>query len=346
MISALARFLNKHLLSRFNARVMRHSTLEKLTEEKYRLQESQKAIAQRLAKFEAQNAQRLEALALRMVDMENSFAARITEIESRLHERLDRQEKLLVQAKPFASAGTQSQFLMLARHFSPRSAVGYRKIRVGRAHDGGYIMLDDFEDIDAAFSFGVGDDASWDLQVASRGIPTYQFDGSIDASPVLHPNLHFLARNIVPQPNRDGETIGGLLERFGTKSDHACILKLDVEHDEWDILHHAEFDALRHFAQIICEFHFFSRATDPAWYTRALAVMKKLSDAFQVIHVHGNNYRPLVSIGNVPFPELLEVSFANRERYQFRDSEEVFPTPIDQPNWAAEPDLFLGRFQF
>jgi hypothetical protein len=42
----------------------------------------------------------------------------------------------------------------------------------------------------------------------------------------------------------------------------------------------------------------------------------------------------------------LEASFANRECYQFRDSEETFPTAIDQPNSAPDPDLFLGRFQF
>ncbi len=46
------------------------------------------------------------------------------------------------------------------------------------------------------------------------------------------------------------------------------------------------------------------------------------------------------------FPEILEASFANRECYQFRDSEEAFPTAIDQPNSAPDPDLFLGRFQF
>ena len=41
----------------------------------------------------------------------------------------------------------QKPFLDLASLFRPQKVVGYQKIRVGTAFDGGYIMLDDFADI-------------------------------------------------------------------------------------------------------------------------------------------------------------------------------------------------------
>ena len=65
-----------------------------------------------------------------------------------------------------------------------------------------------------------------------------------------------------------------------------------------------------------------------------------------MIHVHGNNFMPLIAVGNVPFPEVLEVTFANRNRYDFEDSDEIFPTRLDQPNWPGGADLYLGQFKF
>jgi hypothetical protein len=59
-----------------------------------------------------------------------------------------------------ASIELQQEFLALARHFVPRAAVGHKKVRLGREKTGGYVMFDDFDGVSAAFSFGVGDDAS------------------------------------------------------------------------------------------------------------------------------------------------------------------------------------------
>ena len=52
-------------------------------------------------------------------------------------------------------------------------------------------MLDDFGGITAALSLGVADDPSWDLAIGERGIPTFQFDHTINKPPAEHPNLTF-----------------------------------------------------------------------------------------------------------------------------------------------------------
>jgi hypothetical protein len=39
----------------------------------------------------------------------------------------------------------------------------------------GAINLDDFSDIDTAISLGIEQNASWDLDVAARGLTVYQF---------------------------------------------------------------------------------------------------------------------------------------------------------------------------
>lgn len=240
----------------------------------------------------------------------------------------------------------EEAFFALARHFSPRSVVGHRRIRVGRPHDGGYVMLDDFDGIGAAFSFGIGNDASWDVAIAQRGIPTYQFDHTIDASPSSHPQIHFFRHQIVGTPDEDGVTIGAVLARHGDDRDATSVLKMDIEGAEWPAFANAEPGKLRRFSQIVCEFHRFHRVGDAAWYGVAKRAMENLAADFEVIHVHANNASPFVLIGDVPFPQTLEATLANRARYQFIPCCDTFPTALDQANIPGTPDFYLGQFQF
>jgi methyltransferase FkbM-like protein len=346
-----AHFLNEHVLAPLGVRVTRDSAVKTLKEGKASLRRSLRglgktigALRKSLDALQKDNATQRQALAKTQKQIKalgDRLAGELAQLATGLSEL-----RQSVSDRTDTSSELQQEFLALARHFAPRAAVGQRKVRLGREKTGGYVMLDDFEDIGAAFSFGVGDDASWDLDIAGRGIPTYQFDHTIDMPPATHPNLTFIHRKIVGEPSEDGETIATLLQRYADGADKPLILKIDIEGDEWAVFGDAEPAHLRRFAQIVCEFHFFSRAGQRSWYARAKSAMEKLSRDFQVVHVHANNSMPFISVGNVPFPNILEVTFANRARYQFTDSDELFPTALDRPNWPGGADLYLGRFQF
>ena len=51
--------------------------------------------------------------------------------------------------------------------------------------------------------------------------------------------------------------------------------------------------------------------------------------------MHGNNFSPLIAMGDVPFPDVFEVTFANKYRYESEGCDEIFTTFRDQPNGAA-----------
>lgn len=44
-------------------------------------------------------------------------------------------------------------------------------------------MLDDFSKTVAAYSFGINDDISWDIDVAKRGVHCYMYDYTITSIP-------------------------------------------------------------------------------------------------------------------------------------------------------------------
>jgi hypothetical protein len=241
----------------------------------------------------------------------------------------------------------QKRILELANFLVPRRALGYSKVRLGGANDGGYVCLDDFDKIDLAFSFGIGDDISWDIDVANKDIFVHQFDHAVDCPQNFHANCQFQRKRIVPvkcDPNE--ESISSLWTRYLQNTRASAILKMDVEHDEWNILFETPGEILSGFSQIVCEFHSFSSVADQEWYDRAYAVLKRLNLHFAVVHVHGNNALPWADLGNVPFPELLEVTYASRLSYSFELSNELFPTSLDAANIPERPDLYLGRFMF
>src|SRR5262249_33933554 len=66
------------------------------------------------------------------------------------------------------------------RLLRPFGVEDQRKVRLGRDNDGGYVIIDDLSGVVAALSLGICDDASWDMDIAKRGIDVFQFDHTID----------------------------------------------------------------------------------------------------------------------------------------------------------------------
>jgi hypothetical protein len=240
----------------------------------------------------------------------------------------------------------QSRIIRVARLLAPHQVVGHAKVRLGRHNDGGYVLLDDFSDVTCAFSFGIDSDASWDLALAQRGIVVHQFDFSVAGPPTSHDNFRFEQRRIVGTMNEDGVTIGSLLKRYGSGDPARIVLKSDIESDEWDVFANATPAQLRQFSQIVCEFHGFHLVGKDPIFAKIIRALQNLKRSFGVIHVHANNHCPMALVGGVPFPEVLEVTFVNTSRYSLRPTDEIFPTPLDEPNDPDTPDYFLGRFSW
>jgi len=244
-----------------------------------------------------------------------------------------------------SGAEVRRRILSLARRLSPMHAKTIAKARFGRLGDGGYVMGEFLPYGAIAISCGVGGDVSWDIAVAEHGIPVFQYDYSVDCTPVEHPLCRFFKLEISATPSLQKKTLGEILdEHGGSTSNH--ILKIDIEGGEWSVFEQIEFSVLRRFSQIVVEFHDFQNVCDEKWYKSAQASLDKLTENFHVIHVHGANTGRLAVLANVPFPNVLEVTWLRKDLSDFEPSEESFPTPLDAPTDPEYEDIFLGRFMF
>jgi hypothetical protein len=245
-----------------------------------------------------------------------------------------------------SSPALQGEILAILRLLEPKKIVDYEKIRVGSAGDGGYVQIDHLEGISRAFSFGVSDNDSWDLAMAKAGIPVAQFDHAIEKAPSDHPLLRFYRKMLSADATAQTVTLGDLAAQYSKFGAPDLIAKIDIEGCEWDAFDRATDAVLSRFAQLICEFHDLSRLTDPAFRARARRVFEKLDKHCAPVHVHGNNCGRLRIISNIPLPDFLEVTFASRGRYSFTETKELFPTPLDTPNYPDSADIVLGAFRF
>jgi hypothetical protein len=228
----------------------------------------------------------------------------------------------------------------------PHKVAGLSKIRIGRLFDGGYIMLDDFQCISAAYSLGINDDVSWDLDIARRGIPVFQYDHTIENLPCPHPLFHWEKKRIDGVADDNTETIEEAIGNNGHGTATDMLLKCDIEGSEWLTFRATSASVLKKFRQIVVEVHGFDHINNGPDAENVRSTISNLTANHFVVHVHANNHNPWIVVGGIPIPNVMELTLARRDIGEFSVSDEVFPTPLDMPNKRGVADYYLGRFEF
>jgi hypothetical protein len=230
---------------------------------------------------------------------------------------------------------------------APNRAEGVAKVRVGGRHDGGYVMLDDFRGVTGAYSLGIGPDVAWDLAIAGRGIPVWQYDPTVYGPPVSHPLFTFEPWRIEARDDASRQivSLGSLIEQNGHEGND-LILKMDIEGAEWGVFAGIDPDRLKVFRQILVEFHSLNRVVEADWLEVATKALANLSHHHQAVHVHGNNLARILVAGDFRMTESFEVTFARRNAYRLVVTDEAFPGPLDRANSRVFPDFLLGTFRF
>lgn len=218
-------------------------------------------------------------------------------------------------------------------------------VRLGSQEgDGGYIFWQGEappEEERIAYSFGVNDDVSWDLDMAQMGYEVYLYDHTIERLVQDHPQFHFFKVGVCgTEPQPDCRPLAQLVAENGHQDKKDLILKMDVEGAEYATFAAGPSSVLEQFSQIALELH---SLTD---YRRSEAIvgcLQKLLKSHQPIHIHANNCNSLVGrVAGVEMPEVLEVTYLRRGEAEFKPSRRFFTTELDKPCDPHLPDIELG----
>ena len=100
------------------------------------------------------------------------------------------------------------------------------------------------------------------------------------------------------------------------------ILKIDVEHSEWDSLKDISHDILNQFKYIVIEFHFTNVLNEAKLYYDVLKKINKSHQSFY-LRCHGRNI--IVTFGNNRICKFLEVSYIIKKDNIFSKDESIYP---------------------
>lgn len=219
--------------------------------------------------------------------------------------------------------------------------LGGKLVRIGnKKGDGGYVMLDEFDSNNIAYSFGICDDVSWDKDIVSRGIHCYMYDHTISHLPENNDLFHWQKKGI---GGVEAKSPLFSLERLiidnGHLNNNKLILKIDVEGAERESLLELPNSILEQFEQIVIELH---NLSDREYAFTNLSLMSKLLETHTPIHIHANNCAGFTCIDDLIVPDALEVTYVRTNDHKFRKSSYFYPREIDVVNTAEHDDIIVG----
>lgn len=234
---------------------------------------------------------------------------------------------------------------------TPKNIINSEFIRVGNPFgDGGYVMLKNFLENTKngiAYSIGVETKATWELDMAERfGFDSYMYDHTVNKSPVVHPNLHFKKIGLSYINEAPFQTLDKMIEENGHENRDDLVLACDIEGGEWLFLPAIQQSTLTKFSQLSFEFHWFLRlCTDNNMFELLERSLKKLSENFVPVHIHGNNNTGWIEAWDTIIPDVLEITYVRKDLAEFGDKRLKFPTRFDAPIAPMRNEIEIGHFE-
>jgi hypothetical protein len=250
--------------------------------------------------------------------------------------------KQLAAPAPFTS---QQEIIELLALLRPYALASDHKVRIGGDADGGYVMPSSARQSNAVVSIGIGDQVSFDAELADLGATVLQFDHTIPGAPLVHERLRFHRQGWGALDEGPLLSLHTMMQGIDWPQARHPILKFDTEGAEWDALAATESSDLARFEVIAGEFHGFHNLNHRSVYERIRTVLEKIRCTHWPVHLHANNATGIRLVQGVPVPPLMEVTFMRRDAAEFAGfCHEPIPGPLDRPNMADRPDICLRPF--
>jgi hypothetical protein len=213
-------------------------------------------------------------------------------------------------------------------------------IRMGPSGDGGYLVPDDMENIEACFSPGVGQLSGFEKQCADLGMKIYMADGSVDHPGETDNRFFFIKKFIGPETKEDFITMDDWVASSVGDSQSDLLLQMDIEVHEYDSILGMSDELLNRFRVIIIEFHALYHFWDPEFLERANKTFSKLLRQHSCVHIHPNNICGIFSYGGLDIPRAAEFTFLRNDRFSSSQFATEFSNPLDEDN-SDHPHIVL-----
>lgn len=214
-------------------------------------------------------------------------------------------------------------------------------VRVGNSSDGGYLLPNILNGIDAVYSPGVGTTMDFEKYFLNLGIKCFLADKSIDRPPLRDKNFFFLSKFLGVIDDDETVTLQTWISE-NLDSDN-LILQMDIEGAEWQVLLSAPRKVLSKFRILVIEFHNLGDLLVQSTFSFMQNALLKILMDFHVVHIHPNNSFPAFKYQDVEIPSILEITFLRNDFFNFDKFAEEFPNDLDSKSIPSKPDIYLPK---
>jgi hypothetical protein len=230
----------------------------------------------------------------------------------------------------------------------------YEKIRLGKPHDGGYVITKLPENYDLFISGGIANDVSFEKNLLSLypNLKAYAFDGSINYLPENVDNLFFVKKFL---GNHNDEYTTNLIEYIENYND--MFFKIDIEGHEFrlmpEIINKGYITKIK---QLVIEIHSPADINMFPDYFKGLQdinndsmfnLLNEFNKTHTLIHFHANNGCKMQKINDIDLPHVFELTYIRNDFVTERiKNKEPLPTSIDMKNICDKPDYSFNCYPY
>jgi hypothetical protein len=204
---------------------------------------------------------------------------------------------------------------------------GVRLIRFGPQGDGGYLIPDELEDLEACFSPGVFSISGFEKDCAERGLKVFLADASVEGPAETHELFHFSKIFIGGQTQGNFFSLADWVAQSGQGNSGDLLLQMDIEGGEYEVIRETSPDLLKRFRIMVIEFHGLDDMNE-----EKRRVLQKILKTHACLHLHPNNCLQPVQFRDLTIPPVMEFTFLRRDRIRQSRFREDFPHPLDCDN--------------
>lgn len=209
-------------------------------------------------------------------------------------------------------------------------------IRLGPKGDGGYLVPNDLQNIEACFSPGVDKICGFEKDCANLGMKVFLADKSIDDLPEWDSNFTFIKKYIGSTTNEDFCTLNDFVDSMLPNSNNDLILQMDIEGFEYEVFLSVSDKLMKRFRIIVVEFHWLHQLWNKPFFNIISSAFDKILQTHTVVHIHPNNNSEFVVKNyGVEIPSLMEFTFLRNDRIESKTNTNSFPHPLDYDNMTA-----------
>ena len=229
----------------------------------------------------------------------------------------------------------QSDVRSLLRKLRPR-LTNFELIRLGPGGDGGYLVPNDLDNIDACFSPGVSDISGFEKDCAENGMQVFMADKSVAGPAESHERFDFVRKYIGALSNDEFMTLDDWVGASLKTSTSDLLLQMDIEGAEYETILATSPGLMQRFRVIVVEFHQVQFLWSHPFFQIASRAFEKILQTHTCVHIHPNNCCGSVVKGDIQLPRVMEFTFLRSDRINTSSPALIFPHPLDANNLAGE----------